>query len=84
VPYFDLDPTEFRNQAHHLNFLREHGLINTDRCKDTKGNWTYWVIERCTSEQLEKYYQLLSKIANESFTFELAENELLKNLNHAG
>ena len=40
-------------------------------CKDSEGNWTKWVVERCTPEQLVVYHQLKEMIKTDPDNDEL-------------
>lgn len=53
--------------------------IDDEACKDSEGNWTKWVVARCTPEQLEAYEQLQKLLKEDEHYEELKLAEITTN-----
>jgi hypothetical protein len=57
----------------------EYEKVGPEHCKDDKGNWTKWVIERCSPEQVSTYKELNRLILEENECVELGIQPMSEN-----
>lgn len=68
---------EAKHEPKSTGYQRENTEpVSPEECK-RNGEWTKWVIERCTDEQKEMYYELRERLYNEGINY-LSENHLLR------
>ena len=49
-----------------------------EECKDSRGNWTKWVLERCTEAERKAYDQLEEMCSQNEITDSLTVNHKLR------
>lgn len=70
-------------KKHGQEFYRRENLdaVEPSKCKDAQGNWTKWVFERMTQEQVELFTRMKEHLCNLGPPFsQLSDNHIMRYL----